>query len=110
MGLTVSHRAMPAGRAGEAATAQDQRGLGPADDAASAPLAPRPAAGVGRRWRLCRRLAGAGLREEPGGHGLAPALGCRPVSPARPPAPGQTRPQTVEGPAPTPVASLGRTH
>jgi hypothetical protein len=31
-------------------------------------------------------------------------------SPARPPPPRQTRPQTVEGQAPTPVASLGRTH
>ena len=93
----------------QAATAQDQRGLGPADDAASAPLAPRTAVGVGRRWRLCRRLAGAGLREEPGGHGLAPALGCRAVSPASASPAGQARPSTVEGQAPTPLASLGGT-
>ena len=43
------------------APAQDQCGLGPADDEASAPLAAGAPAGVGRRWRLCRGVAGPGL-------------------------------------------------
>ena len=61
----------------QSATAPDQRRSGPADDEAAPSLVPRTPPGLGGRWRLCGGLAGAGLREIPGGHGLAPAVGCR---------------------------------
>ena len=72
-----------------------------------------------RRWLPGRRLvlvvdggfAAVSLAlacvKQPGDHGLAPALGCRAVSPARAPAPGQARPQTHQGEAPTQLAGLG---
>jgi hypothetical protein len=109
VGLTVAPRAGPARRTGDAATAPDPRGWGPADEAARAPLAARVAAGVGRRWRRCRRGTGTGLREEPGAHGLAPALGCRAVSSASASPAGLARSSPVAGHAPTPLASLGGT-
>jgi hypothetical protein len=108
VGVALSHHAVQAGEARGPATPQDQCGLGAADDAAGAPLAARASAGAGRRWRFCRGGAGPGVCEEPRGHGLAPALGCRPVSPSGTAVPGQTRSQTHQGEAPTPLAGLGR--
>jgi hypothetical protein len=48
VGVAVARRRVPACREGHTATAQDQCGLGPTDDAASSSLAARAAAGVGR--------------------------------------------------------------
>jgi hypothetical protein len=55
----------------------------------------------------CGGLAGAGLGHTPSRHGLALALGGCPVSSARPPAPGEARPQTLAGQAPTGPADRG---
>ncbi len=83
VGIALSHHAVPACRAAGPATAQEQCGLGAADDAAGVPLAAGAAAGVGRRWRLCGGLPGPSMCQNPGGHGVAPALSCRAVSSAR---------------------------
>src|SRR6266571_4848282 len=108
LGSAVSHRAVLAGGAVPTATAQDQCGLGAADDATGASLAAGPPAGRGGRRRLCRGVAGYSLRQKPCDHGLAVALGRRPVSPTGPPTSQQARPQTDEGEAPTQLAELGR--
>ena len=97
MGVALSHRAVLAGPEERSPTAPNQRGLGPADDAASAALAPRAATGVGRRWRLCRHVVGAGLCEAPGGHGLAFAVGCGALSPAGARPPGKCGPTPLKG-------------
>ena len=79
------------------APAQDQCRLGPANDEASAPLAAWAPVGAGGRWRLCRGVAGLGLRQTAGDDGVALALGCRAVSPAGTAAPWQAWPQTHQG-------------
>jgi hypothetical protein len=109
VGSAVSHRLVPARRAVHTPTAQDQRGLGTADEAAGAALAAEAAAGVGGRWRLCRGLVGLGLGQTPGGHGLALAVGCGAGASAGHPVPQQARPQTHPREAPAQRARLGRT-
>jgi hypothetical protein len=77
VGVAVSHRAVLARRAERPAPAQDEYRLGAADVATSPPVVAGPPVGVGRCRRLCRGIAGAGLCQAAGRHGLAPALGCR---------------------------------
>src|SRR5262249_44620953 len=107
VGVAVADRPVPAGGPARAAPAQDQRGWGATAEAARAALAARASAGVGRRWRFCGRGAGAGRCQAPGDHGLASALGCRPVSSARAPAPRHAWPQTLARETPAPPAGLG---
>ena len=52
-------------------------------------------------------VAGPGVCEQPGDDGLALALGCRALSPARAPAPRQARPQAHQGQTPTQPEGLG---
>ncbi|MBI3988995.1 MAG: S8 family serine peptidase [candidate division NC10 bacterium] len=108
VGLAVFDRAVLARKEDRPTAAQDQCGLGAADDQAGPALAAAAAAGVSGRWRLCRRVAGSGLCHKPGRDGLALALGCRSVPPAGSPAPWQTRPQALERRTPAPLAGLGR--
>jgi hypothetical protein len=108
VGVPLSHHAVLAGQGTKPAMPQYQCRLGVADDEAGAPLAARPTAGAGRRWRFRRGCAGPGVCEAPGGHGLALALECGALSPTRPAAQEQTRAQTLEGGAPTELAELGR--
>ncbi len=63
-------------------------------------------------WQMTRQVRrwppGGGLCQAPSGHGLAPALGCGPLSSVGTSALRQARPQTHQGEAPTQLAGLGR--
>src|SRR5918994_4539827 len=107
MGVALSHHAVLACRASRPAPAQDQCRLGTADHEAGASLAARTPSSVGRRRGLCCGGAGLGVRQKPGGYGLALALGCRPVSPAGAAASRQAWPQTHQRKAPTALAGVG---
>jgi hypothetical protein len=107
MGAALAHRPLPACEDDGPAPAQHPWGWGPAHDHTRPALAAGATGGAGGRWRLCGGLAGAGLGHTPSRHGLARALGCCPVSSARAPAPGEARPQTLAGQAPTGPADLG---
>jgi hypothetical protein len=88
VGVPVSDRPVLAGEEAGSAAAQDSYRWGLADAAASTALAAGAPAGAGRRWRLRRGLAGPGLCQTPGGHGLAPA----------PRPPGKRGPKPTKGP------------
>src|ERR1700752_4722365 len=89
VGPAVSHRVVLARSAVHTPTAQDQCGLGTADDEAGAALAAGAPAGAGGRWGLCRGVASAGLCHTPRDHGVALALGCGPLSSPRASPPGK---------------------
>jgi hypothetical protein len=100
MNVTVSHCAELACREAQPTPAQAQHRWDLADDAAGPPLAAGRATGLGRRWRLCRRVADAGMCQKPRAHGVTIALGRRTVSPPSPPAQGPSRSQTDQGEVP----------
>src|SRR6516165_5780102 len=108
VGVALFDRPLLAQAKARHTTAYNQCGLGAADDETGASLAARATAGLGRRWWLRGRIAGAGLCQKSGDHGLAPALGCGAVLPPRTTVHGQTRSQTPQGQAPTELAGLGR--
>jgi hypothetical protein len=76
VGVACSDGLVVARRTGHTTPPQHQCRWGPADDAASAPVAAGAARGPGRRWGLCRGVAGAGLCQTPRCHVLPLALGC----------------------------------
>jgi hypothetical protein len=107
MGKALSHRVVPAGPKEGPAAAQEPCGVGPAEAQTRAARAAGAAAGAGGRRRRCGGLAGPGLWHTPSRHGVALAVGCRPVASARPPAPGPARPHPLAGQAATGRADLG---
>src|SRR5918995_995996 len=97
VGVALSDGLVLAGKKGKSTPPQNQCRLGAADDEASAPVAAGATPGPGRRWGLCRGVAGPGLCQKQSRHGLPLALGCGALSPAGTAAPRQAWPQTHQG-------------